>query len=172
MPYDIPATPVTVALGVTAVVILGIVAALIGHDGGDDRGATIYWSPIADLAGVAEAAAEKPADLRGDYSIHHLRLHLASEHVLVGALDLSDEDAEAAHRYDHTNPETAGHHSIDQLNWTLAGAQRAGNAAEEPRRSLAPAWHELIKQINDTREMPPVVPGRHTPKHARNEAVA
>lgn len=179
MPLNtVPTTLDTVGLALAALFILGAFIALamaVRNPGPDPEGAAITWSPIAEWAGVAHAAAEAPPhlDLSSDHTAHHVRMHLAAEHYLPEALDMPDEDAEAVHRSDHMQPEVIAHHSIDELRWTPNRVQRARRELEDPeRRTLVPEWHELIKQINDTREMPPVVPGRHTPKHAARDAEA
>jgi hypothetical protein len=175
MPLDtVPTTLDRVGLTLTAIFILGAFIALaiaVRSSGPEHEGAAISWSPLADLAGVAQAAAEAPRhlDLRSDHTAQHVRMHLASEHCLPEALDMPDEDAEAVHRSDHMQPEVIAHHSIDELSWTPNSVQRARRELEDPdRRTLVPEWHELIKQINDTREVP-VVPGRHTARHAARD---
>jgi hypothetical protein len=147
---------ITLALVLAAAAILAAFVWLVLRNGGPAQhpGATADWSPAADLTEVAQAASEAPADLdlSRDYSFHHLRLHLASEHMLLEALDLDDQDAENVHRLDHQQPDLQKLHSIDDLSWTPAAADRARRALEEAdgQRVVAGGWRDLIK--------PPPVP--------------
>ncbi|GLH97382.1 hypothetical protein [Phytohabitans aurantiacus] len=144
-----PTTEITLALALTCGGILVAIAGmlrpepLIVHRGG----ATIGWSPAADLAEVAAAAAERPADLDGDYSPHHLRMHLAAKHGLPEALDWDDEYAENVHRAEHQRPEVQARHSILELGWTPSAVDRARRSLDEAddRRVVAGGWRDLIQ---------------------------